>query len=421
MNIGEEQTKIAMIASDVGKSPEDIGSFFIFDDARVLAQKGMEVHIIRSRYEDDFTAYGIRYHSLRKKMNIGAIIFALKNIHSYPLIAIRHPESIYWENLYALIVSENVLKNNIDLIHGQFAYPGGVVGLLAKRKTGRPLVVSLYGYDMNVVKEAGYGLRLRKRTDVLVRTALKNADAVICVSSDLRRKAMEMGVPEEKLYTLFVTTNTDKFRPPTKQDSRELKEIRKKFGVSEEDFLILNARHLTAIYGIEYLVKAAKLVTERVKNAKFIIAGEGDLYPKLSSLISELGLHDNVKLVGVVPKQMMPKLMQACDIYVNTSLSDGTSPSLIEASASGKPIVSFNVGGAADIIEHGITGLLVQPKNLEELAERIVQILENPGTLKEMGVKARRRAEDKFDEKKRIPELMEIYRRVISTSRNVQD
>ena len=98
----------------------------------------------------------------------------------------------------------------------------------------------------------------------------------------------------------------------------------------------------------------------------------------------------------------MPKLMQATSLYVNTSLSDGMSPSMLEACSSGIPIVSFNVGGAGDIIDDGINGFLVPPKEYKMLASKIIYMLETLDIIRKFGVNARKKAEEHFDVSKRI-------------------
>ena len=141
-------------------------------------------------------------------------------------------------------------------------------------------------------------------------------------------------------------------------------------------------------------------------------ARNGDQQEKLSQLIKTLGLQETVKLIGNVPKALMPKLMRASDLYINTALSDGMSPSVIEAVASGIPVVGFDIGGARDLVEDGITGLLVKPKDFETLALKIIYFLNNPDLMKEIGFKARKKAEREFDINERILKILTIYNKV---------
>jgi glycosyltransferase involved in cell wall biosynthesis len=403
---------LAIVSGPVGKTPADPSYSFVFNEARKLAEKGLEIHIIRQKREKMSISCGIRFHGLEKTVDVD-IIKSAKLLSNYPPFSLlRNPAVIYWENLYALNVARIVEKNNLGLIHAHFAYPEGWAGLLAKKQTGQPLIVTLHGYDVNTVPEINYGIRLNEKLDLLVRRVLGNADAVVCVNSDLGRKALDLGTPNKKLFVVFNGVDLDLFRPLRGAISSEANTVRRLFGISENDFLILNARHLRPVYGLEYLIYAAKVVYSHVRNVKFLIAGDGDQQEKLSQLIKTLGLQETVKLIDYVPKALMPKLMRACDLYINTALSDGMSPSIIEAIASGIPVVGFDIGGARDMVEDGITGFLVKPKDFETLAFKIIYFLNNPDLMKEIGVKARKKAEREFDINERILKILTIYNKV---------
>jgi len=404
---------VMVLSTGVGKSPEDLMHSFVFDELYRLAKNGIEVHVVRPKVEKDTISYGIHFHGIERKIDPQALNMMLRNIIRYPPISlVRGNLSLYRENLYAANALKFANRRSVNLIHAHFAYPEGFVGALVKRLLKKPLVITCHGYDINVVPEVNYGLRLSKKYDALIRMALKNADAVICVSTNLRKEVLNFGVNADNTFVVFNAVDLELFRPPSKQEICDIKEMKRRFGVGEDDFLILNARHLNSVYGIEYLIYAAKIVVEHFKNAEFIIAGEGELKGGLNALIQNMGLQKHVKLVGKIPRMLMPKLMRASSLYVNASLADGTPPSMIEACASGTPIISFNVGGASDIIDDGVNGYLVKPRDYKILASKIIYLLENPHLLKEFGANARRKAETAFDINKRIVKIMDVYNRV---------
>jgi len=155
----------------------------VFDEVYRLAQRGIEVHVIRSKMEKESMSYGIHFYGIERKIDIQAAALLLKNITNYPPISfLRNPKRLYWESLYSLNVSRVMERNNIDLIHAHFAYPEGLVGLLAKRRTGKPLIVTLHGYDILVEPSVGYGVRLSRRIDHLIRKVLNSADAITVAS-----------------------------------------------------------------------------------------------------------------------------------------------------------------------------------------------------------------------------------------------
>jgi len=410
-----KKLSIAVISGPVGKTPEDLTYSFVFDEVYRLAKRGIEVHVVRSKIESKSISYGIHFHGIERKYDFQAFNLLARNITCYPPISlIRKPTALYWENLYALNVAKVVEKNDLNLIHAHFAYPEGLVGLLAKRKTNKPLLITCHGYDINVVPEIDYGIRLSRKYDALVQRTLKNADAIICVSNNLKKEILKLGVNAEKVFVVFNAVDLEVFKPPEKHELNDIKEIKEKlFEVGKDDFLILNARHLRPVYGIEYLIYATKIVTERVKNVKFIILGEGELKEKLNVMIQSMRLQKHVKLVGKIPRTLMPKLMRTSSLYVNTSLADGMSPSMLEACASGIPIVSFDVGGANDVIDDGINGFLVPPRDYRMLASKIIYLLQNPDILKKMGMMARRKAEMQFNAENRYNIILSIYKKFV--------
>jgi glycosyltransferase involved in cell wall biosynthesis len=406
---------VAVISSAIGKTPKDIAYSFIFDEVYRLVQNGIKVHVITSKIEKESLSYGIHFYGIEKKIDPQVLNRTITNATWYPPISLlRKPLPFYWENLYATNIIRVAEKNSVDLIHAHFAYPEGFVGTLVKRVIKKPLIVTCHGYDINTVPEVGYGIRLSKKYDALVHMALENADAIICVSSNLRKEILKLGISPEKTFVVFNAVDLKLFRPPRKHELNDIKDTKKQFGLGEDDFLILNARHLRPIYGIEYLIYAAKIVSGQIRNAKFIIAGEGALKEKLNAMIQSMGLQEYVRLIGKIPKTLMPKLMRAASLYVNTSLADGMSPSMLEACACGLPIVSFDVGGANDIIDDGVNGYLVPSKDYKMLASRITYLLQNTDVIKRMGMITRKKAEERFNINTRIDAMISIYQKIIT-------
>jgi glycosyltransferase involved in cell wall biosynthesis len=404
-----------VLSSQVGKTPEEHSLPFVFDEVYRLAKRGIRVHVVRTKIERDCISYGVYFHGLEKKADLGFFGVISKNITEYPLISLLRQNflQLYWENLYALNAIRIAKKNTVDVIHAHFAYPEGFVGVLVKNATRKPLVITCHGYDINTVPEIGYGVRLRKEYDALVHTALRRADAVISVSTRTKEKIVELGADPEKVFVILNGVDLELFRPPNERDTEDLMEVRKRFEVSEDEFLILNARHLYPVYGIHYLIYAMKIITQRVKNVKLIIAGEGPLRKTLLELAQKLEVNKYVRFVGTVPRTLMPKLMQASSIYVNASLSDTTPISLIEATASGLPIVSSDVGGISDVVINGFNGFLCPPRDPKAIADIILYLLENPSEIKRVGLNGRKLSEERFNIERKIDKIVEIYRKLV--------
>jgi glycosyltransferase involved in cell wall biosynthesis len=133
----------------------------------------------------------------------------------------------------------------------------------------------------------------------------------------------------------------------------------------------------------------------------------------LLELAQKLEVNKYVRFVGTVPRTLMPKLMQASSIYVNASLSDTTPISLIEATASGLPIVSSDVGGISDVVINGFNGFLCPPRDPKAIADIILYLLENPSEIKRVGLNGRKLSEERFNIERKIDKIVEIYRKLV--------
>jgi glycosyltransferase involved in cell wall biosynthesis len=400
--------RVSIVAGQVGKTPIEVTQSFIFDEAYRLAMKGIEIHIVRSKIEKDSKSYGIYYHGLEKIYDAEAIWSFMKNIYHYPPMSLlRRPTSIYWENLYAINVSKIVEKYNINLIHAHFAYPEGWVGLLAKIKIRRPLLVTAHGYDLLTEPKVGYGVRLSRRYDQLVRKVFESADYIIVASRALYKEAINIVRDPEKIRLIPNGVDLERFNP-----SLDGSMIKKLYN-AEDKYVIFTLRHHRPVYGIAYLILAAKKVLEQRKDVIFIIGGGGVLLDYHIKLAKKLGISDHIIFTGAISRNQVPYYYVASDIVVVPSLQEAWGLVATEAMASGKPVIATNVGGLPDQVIDDFNGYLVPPRDPKAIADKVLYLLENPSEIKKMGYNARRLAEEKFDIEKRIDNIIKLYRSLV--------
>jgi glycosyltransferase involved in cell wall biosynthesis len=403
-----KKLSVAIISGSVGKTPDDTTYSFVFDEAYRLAQKGVEVHVIRSKVEGDSISYGIHYRGIERKYDVRVLNFLVRNITCYPALSlIRKPTALYWENLYALNVARVVEKYDVGLIHAHFAYPEGLVGLLAKRRTGKPLVVTVHGYDILVEPSVGYGIRLSLRLDSVVRKVLKEADAVITASSATFNESNKIVGNTEKVYLIPNGVDIKRFNP-----SLDGSYLRRKWGISDHVKVVFTLRAHEPKYGIEYLLRAASLLKRN--DVIFVIGGGGSLRAYHEQLAVDLGIREKTIFVGKISQKEVPYYYAMSDIVVIPSLQEAFGLVVSEALACGKPVIGTKVGGIPDQIIDGYNGFLVKPKDPKEIAEKILWLLEHPEEAKQMGVNGRKTVEEKFNLEKRIDRLIEVYEKVIS-------
>jgi len=195
----------------------------------------------------------------------------------------------------------------------------------------------------------------------------------------------ELGVNREiKVIPVGVDINVFK---PLESEGRYLKEGNPK---------ILTVARLIKRKGLDYLIKSVHLVKEYLPSIKLYIKGKGPEEINLRNLIKNLGLENQVEFINqILPYYEIPILYGECDIYVQPSVIEPYGIAPLEAMACGKPVIGAKVGIMPDAIIHGETGFLAEPKNVKELASKILE-LSDEKKRKKMGKKARKLAVEKF-------------------------
>lgn len=285
------------------------------------------------------------------------------------------PDKLKSQNVETLIISQKrcidihwliqviryIKKNNVKIIHThEFAM--NVNGSLLSMLIKIPCVTTVHG--KNYYPDKWY----RK---VAYRFVSKKS-YMVAVSSDIKNfLAEQISINKDKIHIVINGINTKDYMhsETTRMNTRQ------SFAINNNNILIGAIGNLYTVKGHIYLIEAAGIVCKNYPEVKFIIAGRGEQQSRLEEKINELGLHDNVNLLGF--REDIPEILNALDIYVMSSLSEGTPLSILEAMASGVPIVSTNVGGIKRIIEDGMNGSLVDAKNPGQLADAIIELIKD--------------------------------------------
>jgi len=250
-----------------------------------------------------------------------------------------------------------------------------------------PFLATAWGTDILIEAKESRILR------AFARFTLRVADAVI-VDSEVQRKAvLELGCNPSKIVSFPWGIELDKFKPEKDTAMRE------ELGWARERIIVSTRMHYP-VYGIEYLLRAISLILAKAKDARFLIIGDGPLLKHHRELAKELGIEDQVRFLGLVSNDMMPRALNSADIYVTTSFSDGTSASLLEAMACGLPVVASKIPANEEWIKPGENGFLVPPGDSMELAECIVSVLRNDQLRLRMSAQSLRIAAERADWKK---------------------
>jgi len=236
-----------------------------------------------------------------------------------------------------------------------------------------------------------------------IRFNLKHANAVIALTNDMRRKV-------EEVYHRSVMVVPNGVHLEMYQ--KEFPSARLELGLTDDEEVITFVGGLRKVKGVDNLVKALKIIKEERPRARLMIAGDGEERDMLESLAIQLDLKDDVRFVGKIQNGQVPVILGASDLLALPSLSEGLPLVVLEALAAGLPVVSSKVGGLPDVITDGENGFLTEPGNPQDLAEKVIALLNDTDLRKEMSMSNREKAKDYGWE--RITDRMEaIYQEIV--------
>jgi len=233
--------------------------------------------------------------------------------------------------------------------------------------------------------------------------ALREADLVTTNSEFTSGFVASCGVPESRIVKIRRGADAEHFRP-----GLDCRDLVGRLGVSGRPTLLTVARIVKAnrYKGHDVVLRALAKVVRSVPDVAYVIAGEGDDLDYLDHLARECGVRQNVVFAGRVSDAQLPLLYNVCDAFIMCSreertrrgiLAEGFGLALLEASACGKPVIAGRSGGVPDAVKDGITGLLVNPVDSDEVAEAIVRVLREPWLGKVMGENGRKWVESEMN------------------------
>ncbi len=261
----------------------------------------------------------------------------------------------FFLSLYAMA------KDQCNLIHVHWAIPTGLIGILAGGLFRKPIVVTIHGSD--------FRLAMEKRS-FLTRIFLyvcKKANHIICVSELYSKEIRKRGVGAGKIVTLPMGIDERFFEAGKNREEK----------LDGQPHTVLSNRNLLPLYNVLSLIRAIPMVLREEPQTKFIIAGDGKEKETLSREAEDLKVSSSVQFLGRVPHQEMAGLLSQADIYVSTSLYDGTSVSLLEAMGSGAFPVVTDIPANREWIRSGQNGFLVPVKEEGYLANKIIEAIRN--------------------------------------------
>jgi glycosyltransferase involved in cell wall biosynthesis len=244
----------------------------------------------------------------------------------------------------------------------------------------------------------------RMKGNTLSRWKYRQVDCFICASDAIRQLLLSDGVEPARAITVHEGIDLERVEaaPPAR--------LHEEFWLPHHAPVVGNVAALVPHKGQRHLIEAAILVLRQVPDARFVIAGEGELRESLERMIKENRLEKHVILAGFRPDVL--SVHKAFDIFVMSSVTEGLGTSLLDAMASAKPIVATTAGGIPEVVVDGDTGFLVPPRDHRAMADALVKLLKDAGLRKRMGHAGLLRARKKFSADRMVQETLKVYTRV---------
>lgn len=284
-----------------------------------------------------------------------------------------------------------VRQEKIDILHLQ-GYRGMAFGKLAARMTGIPTVIHYHDTSDN------YPL-VQKLSDWVLG---RSGNAHLAVSRSVRACwAARARLPEERIRVLYNCASLSEFRAPTPE---EIAESRRSLGIPRGARVVGSVTRLFPGKGTRFLVEAAPRVLERYPDTWFVIVGDGPQRADLEAIADASGLGERIRFLGYLEK--VGPVLAGFDVKVLTSCVEGGSPlPVLEAMLMAKPVIATD---QVEILEDGVTGLVIPHGDADLLADSIIFVLSHPELAARLG-RAGQAAAAKFDVRHYMEELGRIY------------
>lgn len=284
------------------------------------------------------------------------------------------------------------LKPDIIHAHDPHAVAMAALALSMSTQPAKPPLIAARRVDFHL------------KGNALSRWKYRQVDCFVCASDAIRQMLIGDGVAPSRTVTVHEGIDIERV------DAAEPANLHGEFWLPHHAPIVGNVAALVGHKGQKHLIEAARLVLPQLPDARFIIAGEGELRPALERQIKDHHLEKHVLLAGFRPDVL--SLHKAFDMFVMSSVTEGLGTSLLDAMAAGKPIVATRTGGIPEVVVDGDTGLLVPPRDEEALAGAIVRLLKDANLRRTMGEAGRTRARDLFSLERMVQNTLNVYQRV---------
>ena len=281
------------------------------------------------------------------------------------------------------------LRPDVVHAHDPHAVAMAAMALSMSTESFRPRLVAARRVDFHLKQNA------------LSRWKYRQVERFICSSEAIRRMLVSDGTPERLTVTVHEGIDVEHVAaaPPAN--------LHAEFWLPHHAPIVGNVAALVPHKGQKHLIEAAALVVPKVPDARFVIAGEGELRGSLERQIKERRLEKHVFLAGFRPDVL--SLHKAFDVFAMSSVTEGLGTSVLDAMACAKPVVATTAGGIPEVVVDGVTGRLVKPRDHEAMARALIGLLGDATARRKFGDAGLRRVRERFSVEHMVGETLRVY------------
>ncbi len=386
--------RIALLTSSYPRFPGDGTAPFIQSIAEALVEAGHEIVVVapydplvRPVDTRRVTLFRFRYTPIERWHIMGHARALEADVRLRPLSYLLAPSFLIAAayHLYRAARSQGS-----DAIYAHWVIPNGPPAAWVARRLGIPLLISLHGSDI-------FTARRNPLFGRAARWAFQQAQAVTACSPELREGALALGAPAS---TRLLAYGAD---PRVFSPDRRSGEYRARLGLNENDLAIGGLGRMVYKKGFGLLLEAFARVHAARPETKLLLGGEGPLLPELRNQAAALNLSGSVRFTGRIPWDQAPTFLASLDLFVLPSIRDqagnldGLPNVLLEAMASGTPVVASDIGGVRLAVEDQASGMIFPAGDAAALATCLVEMANQPGLRARIAVYARQQIEDRLN------------------------
>ena len=365
---------------------------------KLLAQRGHKVTLITG------PALGPEGALWEQTRNAGYEVIVLDKM--LRAIGVGHDLTAYRQ------LKRLLLRLQPDVIHTHSA-KAGILGRFAGgslkgKLPGKPRPLPLVVHTIHGLAFHPYQSPLLNAFYIAIeRAAARRTDAFISVADAMTNQAKAAGIGLDKPYTTAYSAIEEEafLRPPTPV---QIALFRQEYGIPKDAVVLVCIARIAELKGHETIIESARTLRREHKNCCWLFVGDGALTEAVKAQIHKEGLDECFKFTGLLSPARIPLAIHASDILVHCSLREGLARVLPQAMLCGKPVVSFDIDGAKEVVNAN-TGFLTEPKNVGQLIDACGKLLDNPALRRRLGENGRAFVKEKFSPDTMVNTLEQVY------------